>query len=109
VDHKIAPLIRELWRAGIATRASCQDFDRTACVWVVFGDKRAARRFRAIVGQSPPVLRTTLSAADKAGATDHTGDDVAVGTVLFHILFPRRDLSAVLAHLRRYNRSHMPK
>jgi hypothetical protein len=45
VDVEMAPLIRELWRAGIATNASCQEHEGTGKAWIEFKDPDTARQF----------------------------------------------------------------
>jgi hypothetical protein len=56
VDQELAPLIKELWRAGIATNASCQEHEGTNKVWIEFGQPDDARRFlnRALPQDSSP-------------------------------------------------------
>ena len=45
VDEGMARLLREVWRRGIPTFASCQDFDGSGCAYIVFPLPAMARAF----------------------------------------------------------------
>ena len=53
VDDGIAPLIKEMWRAGIRTSMSCQE-GRFGFVWLHFNDPNEAARFLNIVAEYDP-------------------------------------------------------
>ena len=50
VDEGIAPLIREMWRAGIRTQMSCQE-DGFGLVWLNFDCPLEAAKFMNIVAE----------------------------------------------------------
>jgi hypothetical protein len=52
VDEKLAPLILELWRAGIDTMRSCQRHSATRKVWITFAEAVGAETFLNIVSGS---------------------------------------------------------
>lgn len=99
VDHEIVGFVAWLWRAGIRTRASCQNFDRSGRVWVVFDDKQSAERF-AKFGRNldvwPQVIPFEIRRADLAGCDDR----YARLGVNYQIQFPREMLPVVLAAFR---------
>lgn len=119
IDKAIAPLVLELWRAGIATAVSCEDFETAygwdkakrapgKVVWVVFPTAEDARRFAAI-GRGyawPTPQKIRVSNADVAKATENRH---LVGTLTYHVRFLRRDLRAVVAAIRSYNASRIPR
>jgi hypothetical protein len=45
VDAEMAPLLREVWRRGIPTFASCQDFEGSGHAYIVFPLPAMARAF----------------------------------------------------------------
>ena len=113
VDAGIAPLLSRLWRHGIDTSASCEDWG--GLVWIGFPDHRNAERFLDLVleGQSgtelywrargfrdamPPTWEQSDSPAWEW--TLHVGDR-AIGqakTLTFmwpSVKFPTADLAAV--------------
>jgi hypothetical protein len=45
VDAAMAPLLREVWRRGIPTFASCQDFEGSGYAYIVFPLPGMARAF----------------------------------------------------------------
>lgn len=104
VDHKIAPFIRQLWRAGVATRGSCQDFHQTGKAWIAFTDAQSANRFETIFGEGS-VEQGEITAHGETRHSSNSADDLAVGTVLYHTLFPNSDVAGMLARVRLYNGS----
>jgi hypothetical protein len=50
VDEGLAPLIRELWRAGIHTTMSCQE-NRPGIAWIQFASAPDAEEFLSMVGE----------------------------------------------------------
>ena len=58
VDEEMAPLILALWRAGIATRLSCQE-NQPGIAWIAFATPEDARKFlnRVAVYPDPADLR----------------------------------------------------
>lgn len=60
VDVKIAPLVLELWKAGLSTNRSCQDHGEARKVWIAFDLVEHAERFLNIVADrtvSPDLWR----------------------------------------------------
>src|SRR6266540_6661346 len=104
VDERIAPLIVELWRAGVTTRMSCQEFGEydgpPSGVWIVFPTE-------SDVKQVAKILRGGRTSFDIRAVTVTPEDDpdqtMPAGSVFWHWLFPRRDYKAVLARVRKYN------
>lgn len=102
VDAAIAHLVLALWRGGIVTVASCEDFEGWGQVWVVFATEADAKRFIAAGrGRSgwPEIKSFVITAADVAKA-EKVGD-FAAGTILFCVFFPRRDLRAIRARIQK--------
>lgn len=125
IDEVIAPLIEELWIAGIETTLSCQQ-DGYGLVWVAFPDADNALTFLNIVARLegeedkalygrvtdylPNAWRYDLHVDDLGeylgpdGQTlEHTGDVDIVFSV--SIRFPAFDLPTVLDRLREHNRA----
>jgi hypothetical protein len=71
VDVEMAPLLRKVWRLGIETWASCQDFDGSGQAYIVFPVPGLARHFcYAAVGAAdelPDGWRTKPMAATLPG------------------------------------------
>jgi hypothetical protein len=53
VDEELAPVIQALWRAGIGTRASCQEW-QPGRAWILFPGPGAAKRFLDLVVEDLP-------------------------------------------------------
>jgi len=132
IDEEIAPLIRELWEAGIETLNSCQD-NPSGFVWVQFATTTDAAAFLDIVAQyddepdglyaritgrcdclddSPPPWQYHAHPEDYCLVEGYTDDDGEVeywheGDPEFFfwmsVRFPRSDYPTVLARLVRYN------
>ena len=134
VDKQIAPLIREMWKAGIETYQSCQD-NPAGWVWIQFESNHELQRFLNIVGDYEPALGS-MHDRIRHGYDRLTGprvgqwryvvtvDDFAVEEVdtdggsvqesyaglpdfraLIAVHFPHYDLVEVLKRMRRFNRS----
>lgn len=131
IDEEIAPLIRELWKAGIDTSNSCQE-TRPGIVWIEFATAEDAARFLNVVAEyeegaeglyaritgrwggcehsSPPweydALPEDLGLVE-AFLDDDEIDEWHEGEVEFRfsmsVRFPRSDFPAVLARMSRYN------
>ena len=101
IDVEIAPLIASLWRAGIATRMSCQDM--SGFVWINFHDEHAMESFLRLAGQPRPIPRHAKPPLD-AAATDggwrvhERSSDERFGPSL---LFPRADLAHIMTRMKR--------
>lgn len=106
IDVEIAPLISELWRRGIATYQSCQEF-RPGTVWIAFPDADSAIRFTIELGlnEGDDDLRQRALMPDVASpdstpplpwewhwsAQPYPED----GTFAIGVEFPRSDLDAL--------------
>ena len=105
VDEKIAPLILEVWRAGITTTSSCQEFSLrgTAGVWIVFPTKTDGKLFSRIT--KCPVAKSKIRQKDfeASGWDREPGDEERVGTYIYYVLFPPSEVEPVLARLRKHN------
>lgn len=53
LDVEIAPLVAEMWRAGVRTQQSCQE-GHSGYTWLVFDDLRDLAYFLSIVGVYEP-------------------------------------------------------
>jgi hypothetical protein len=85
VDVQLAPLVHALWRAGVYTLMSCQNFDGRA--WIVFLTRPAAEYFRRVCRpRGLEVRRTPIP------------ELWSLGTV-YHALFPSRERHAALRRL----------
>lgn len=132
IDEEIAPLIRELWKAGIDTFNSCQE-NRPGIVWVQFATADDAARFLNVVTEydeepdglyarvtgrwdgcehsAPPweydALPEDLGLVETF--LDDEIDEWHEGEVEFRftmsVRFPRSDFPAVLARMSRYNQA----
>ena len=133
VDAGLAPLIEQLWRAGIDTRQSCEAHSATGKVWISFPTATDAELFlNAVVStdQTGWARAETWSfgqyesaAQPLPGSTayeqgDHPAgwefhawvEDGALGTgdaaefwIGIAVLFPRHDLDQVLERVRLWN------
>jgi hypothetical protein len=129
VDAGIAPLIAELWRAGIGTWMSCEDNDGmggSGKVWIVFDTPDDAAAFLNIVASSPNLNAQSLYSRinDRLSATRKCweyeaylhdleledvvgGDEYHNGEPCFDfsisIRFPHSDYARVLARMRKHN------
>ncbi len=132
VDEMIAPLIEELWKAGIDTDMSCQN-NRPGIVWIMFPTAADAEGFMSIVAEYEEG-RGTLYArmsnllcpdpdsttphweyaihVEDFGASYEEGDDGEYEAVhdgipdlafSVSIRFPHADLPTILARLRTHN------
>jgi hypothetical protein len=77
VDEGIAPLILELWKAGILTSLSCEE-NRRELMWIMFPDAFCAQDFLNIVAKYEEDSES-LYQRIKNGWTRHRKDD-APGT-----------------------------
>ena len=134
VDKAIAPLIREMWRAGIETYQSCQDRP-AGYVWIQFDSSHELERFLNIigdyeaahgslhyrmrhgydclggrrVGQWHYVVGAYDLAVDEVNTEAGGVQEICVGPpdfmVLIAVHFPHADLPQVLKRLKRFNRN----
>lgn len=51
IDRAIAPLILEIWKAGIRTANSCEDNVPRGFIWIQFPTAQDAERFLSIIGE----------------------------------------------------------
>lgn len=129
VDERLAPLILELWRAGIKTALSCQQH-LTSKAWIAFTTADDAKRFLDIICSGDVRHRAWarreswyFGAWDKTATSlpePHTGhpagwefhvspfDDDRTGDrpsfrLVINVLLPRRDVKIVLQRLREFN------
>ena len=133
IDKGIAPLIREIWKAGIATLNSCEE-NRPGWVWIQFEHSTEAERFLNIVAQYDEGMDTLYNRirqewvpmdAEMEGEWEYSvlPKDVAVEQTLvddeyleescsgpsnffftLSIRFPRTDLPRVLERVEDHNR-----
>jgi hypothetical protein len=133
VDVEIAPLIKELWRAGVDTVMSCQD-NTAGRVWIQFFSSQSLERFLNIVGEyeeGEGSLYDRIQSADDCTTRPDRGgwwyslcpSDVACDEEDDHdeeagadewlepqfaaclsVRFPRADLPTVLQRLKQFNR-----
>lgn len=131
IDEEIAPLIRELWKAGIDTLNCCQE-NRPGIIWVQFATAEDTAAFLDIVAEydeepdglyaritgrwdgcehSPPpwdyhALPEDLALVE-ADPDDDEGEEWHQGEpdflFLMSVRFPRNDYPAVLARMVRHN------
>jgi len=132
IDAAIAPLIREMWEAGIETVMSCQE-DGNGLVWIEFPSEEDLANFLDMVADYDPdpnalynrIVHDFTGAIDPEwiievspvdfGAEwltdddDNTVDISHSGTTdlgfWYSVRFPPSDLPVVLKRVRRYNRS----
>ena len=132
IDEGIAPLIRELWKAGIVTLMSCEE-NRPGWMWIDFAHVTAAEHFVSIVaryetgieslynrirGEWEPLTGdlvgkwqyavSPMDVAVEESETDGHIEEACVGPSVFlftlSIRFPKADYSTVLARMREHNR-----
>ena len=122
IDEPIAPLVEEVWKAGVRTLHSCQD-NPTGYVWIETESAADATRFVdiALSGDTGDAAQKGLrERALRQGpigfwplsrglwlfkvSIDNQGGEGPVHTkFLVSIRFPRRDLPLVLENFRRHN------
>ncbi|MHC4407061.1 MAG: hypothetical protein ACYTG0_46200 [Planctomycetota bacterium] len=132
IDEEIAPLIREMWVAGIETTMSCQE-DGWGLVWIMFPDEVDLVTFLNMVAEyeeGPDTLYNRMNPRwrdPQSGSAweyeimptdlalveeDHDEDSSTrerhdgVSDFFFHysVRFPRCDLPRVVEHVTRHNR-----
>lgn len=82
IDEGIAPLIHELWKAGLLTLNSCEE-NQPGIMWIEFADVPAAETFLDIVTEYDP-SPDSLYSRIRFGWTQRRKDDVP-GTWLFDV------------------------
>jgi hypothetical protein len=123
IDMAIAPLVLEVWRAGLRTVNSCQD-NPSGFVWLEFESLGDATRFLDIAvqpaGAVPDDLHDLYHRAFREGPgafwplsrrlwlykvlPRNTGQpDLVQADFLLSVRFPQTDLPAVLERLRAHN------
>lgn len=126
VDEELAPLIEQLWKAGIATSLSCQE-NRPGIAWIMFPLVGDLSRFLDIVAEYDPedasLYRRISLASDDEGCWEYDvlPEDDALheeflnggveewheGEACFYfnvsVRFPRTDLPTLLQRLMRHN------
>lgn len=136
VDELIAPLVRELWIAGISTTMSCQG-EVQGTVWIAFDDAAMLASFLNVVAEfdadpnslynricrqfpvddEDRVWEFGLLPDDTAFCPEDPGGENPKQAVpgaptdvflLMSVWFPRSDLELVLQRVRRYNRHSLP-
>ena len=138
IDEEIAPLIRELWKAGFTTLNSCQE-NRPGWVWIQFLHASDAETFLNIVARYEKGVHTfynrirqewTTIAGELEGEWEYDVHpmDMAVEEMLvgddcikesctgpsdfiftFSIRFPKTDLPLILRRVRRHNKNISPR
>ncbi|HEY1600287.1 MAG TPA: hypothetical protein VGG64_11835 [Pirellulales bacterium] len=130
IDEPIAPLIREIWRAGIETVMSCQE-DGWGRIWIEFGDVQAGQRFLNMVAQYESGVGNLYHRMHPRWSSDDDSwwyevhvndfalqedpfDEKSVGYegpsdfyFAFCVRFPPADLPEVIRRLQEYNYSRM--
>lgn len=124
IDEELAPLIRELWEANLATVLSCQE-NRPGIVWIMFLTAGDLSEFLGIVAEYQPecesLYRRILADTDVEGCWEydfspvddalHDGRDGIAdwheGTPDFYfhasVRFPRTDLPILLDRMVQHN------
>ena len=129
LDAMLAPLIREIWLAGLATIMCCQeiapgvawiefedfgDFKRFLDLVVVFEDASDAVYDRAVSYFCAPepegLWQYTLTPHDEGDADENGGPEGRPTNIVFNagLQFPQTDLSILLQRLKSHNRNHRP-
>jgi hypothetical protein len=114
IDVEIAPLIREMWLAGIETVLSCQENPK-GWVWIEFLGLEDMERFLAAIDDSGAQSDSLFSRmAWESSDLDTWWDYEIMPQVLgpsrspivlsISIRFPRSDRGEVQRRLKRYNR-----
>jgi hypothetical protein len=118
IDELLAPLIREIWIAGIQTEESCQEFrDGEGEAWILFWNVTGFRRFlKAVTTEkdSPLYKRIVKNADDprtnwrcQLDMDDLNRDREATKIVVRlspALFFPQSDIPALVTLLKKYNR-----
>jgi hypothetical protein len=101
VDKKIAPLILELWREGIKTLCSCQDYPGFG-LWLMIPAEHEPKFRKLLRGYRGwfTAYPATLSEEDFV-PDDWRHEGAHVGQRLFTFMCPPRDFAALLKHIRR--------
>ena len=132
VDARLAPLIEELWKAGMQTWQSCERHVATKKVWINFVTAADAEAFLDVVvggegstkwsraeywyfGEYEPIATPMPAAVAEPhhpeGWEFHaTAQDLRLGTgkppafcISIAVLFPRKDLKRVIERLQAWN------
>ena len=136
VDKQIAPLIKQMWKAGIETYQSCQD-NPPGWVWIQFASSHELERFLSIIGDYEAALGSLHDrmrhgydriAGPRVGQWHYVvvADDLAVDEVdteagdtqeicvgppdfmlLIGVHFPHADLPQVFRRMKRFNRNQI--
>jgi hypothetical protein len=129
IDAKIAPLIREMWKADIDTMMSCQN-SPPGSVWINFPSLPDCERFLSLVADYDPRPNSIYNRIRQhhlaAEGNDYwrldtlfddlfvddteDGEEVSLAppafVATFSVRFPHRDLPAVLKRLKSFNRAN---
>jgi hypothetical protein len=124
IDELIAPLLAEIWKAGIRTLHSCQE-NPSGFVWIEFDSVLEARRFVHVAlgrAQSGGAVASAMRRRAlhegpeafwplsrklwlyKVSPQNHAAEGLEVGFTL-SVRFPHQDLPLVLDAIQRHNRS----
>jgi hypothetical protein len=133
IDKGIAPLIKELWKAGICTCLSCEE-NRPGWIWIDFGTAADAEAFLNIVARYEEDIDSFYNRVRKAwcrmegevvGAWEYNAlvEDWAVDQTMdgdyviesccgpsnfnfsLSVRFPKSDYSAVLERMKEHNKA----
>jgi len=132
VDRSIAPLIKEIWKAGIFTLNSCQE-NRPGIIWIAFFSVLDAEAFLNIVARYEEGIDTLYNRIRQAWTHYHGGipgaweydvlptdfsvdqhfledgsiDETCTGPSEFiftmSVRFPKRDYPILLKRMKEYN------
>jgi hypothetical protein len=111
IDRTIAPLIREIWRAGIATVQSCEDplggwdDQPPGKAWVLFASGGDAEKFLRLACE-PARMPSAFGGKDHWRLFVRRIDlSVPARPVMnISVMLPHRDLAEVVKKLRAHNR-----
>lgn len=122
IDRNIAPLINEIWKAGIETNNSCEDNiseiydDEDICMWISFDSEFDMYHFLTIIFDGISkygefFARTNCNSNDKFKwkysiwiVCDTNKSNIIRKINIFHsVRFPRRDYSYILQKMCMYN------
>jgi hypothetical protein len=133
IDEGIAPLIRELWRAGIDTVMSCEE-NRPGWMWIEFAHATGAEEFLSIVARYETGIDTlynrirhgwdpgegdllgqweydalptdlAVTETEKDGYIEESCSGRSRFLFTFSVRFPATDYPTLLARMTKHNRN----